>query len=104
MRLVVERSGGVAGISQTSSISTDQMPAEEALRVTNLVEAAGFFGLPPVIRSTEPGADRFQYKITVESEQGNHTVQVDEAAVPPRLQPVLNWMKESARPRRQLTS
>jgi hypothetical protein len=97
MRITVERSGGFSGISQTNSISTDQMPAEEAQKVADLVEAAGFFELPAVIRSKEPGADRFQYKITVESEHGTHTIQVDEAAVPPRLQPVLNWMKNSAR-------
>ena len=99
MRVSVERSGGFAGISQTKSISSNQLPAEEAQKVADLVEAAGFFELPSVIRSTEPGGDRFQYKITVESEHGTHTVRVDEAAVPPSLQPVLSWMKDSARTR-----
>ena len=97
MRLVLERSGGFAGLSQTYSISSEQMPAEEAQKVVDLVQAARFYELPSVIPSTEPGADRFQYRITVESEHGTHMVQVDEAAVPPRLQPVLNWMKNSAR-------
>jgi hypothetical protein len=99
MRVVLERSGGFAGISQTLGVSTDQMPEEEAQKLRELVEAAQFDELPSVIRSTEPEADRFQYKLTVESEHGTHTVQVDEAAVPPSLQPVLNWMKNSARPR-----
>ena len=99
MRVSLERSGGFAGISRTHSISSGELPPEEAQKVADLVEQAGFFELPPVIHSTEPGADRFQYKITVESEQGSHTVQVDEAAVPPRLQPVLTWMKNSARTR-----
>ena len=99
MRVSLERSGGFAGITRTHSISSDELPPEEAQKVANLVEQAGFFELPPVIRSTEPGADRFQYKVTVESEHGSHTVHVDEAAVPPRLQPVLNWMKNSARTR-----
>lgn len=101
MRVSLERSGGFAGISQTNSVSTGQMPAEEAKKVADLVDAAGFFELPSVIRSTEPGEDRFQYKITVETEHGTHTVQVDEAALPPRLQPLLNWMKNSARPQAQ---
>jgi hypothetical protein len=101
MRVVLERSGGFAGITQTKSVSTDQMPAQEAQTVSDLVGAAGFFDLPPVIRSTEPGTDRFQYKITVESENRAHTVQVDEAAVPLRLQPVLNWLKSSAEPSRK---
>jgi hypothetical protein len=98
MRVVLERSGGFAGISRTNSISTDHMSTEDAKKVSDLVEDAGFFALPSEIRSTEPGADRFQYKITVESENRTHTVQVDEAAVPPRLQPVLDWLKNSARP------
>jgi hypothetical protein len=96
MRIDFERSGGFAGISRTYSFSSDQMPAEEGRKVADLVEASGFFGLPPVIHATEPGADRFQYKITVESEQGSHTVQVDEGAVPSGLQPVISWMKNSA--------
>jgi len=72
------------------------MPAEDSRKVADLVEASGFFGLPPVIRATEPGADRFQYKITVESEQGSHTVRVDDGAMPPGLEPVIAWMKNSA--------
>src|ERR1700758_5456815 len=97
MRIVLERSGGFAGIRQTNSVSTDQMPAEEARQVANLVAGAGFYELPSEIRSNAPGADRFQYKITVESERGTHMVQVDEAAVPPRLQPLLDWLKSFAR-------
>jgi len=95
----MERSGGFTGIPRTHSVSSDQLPAEEAQKLHDLVQAAGFNELAPVIRSSEPGADRFQYKITVEGEHGTHAVQVDEGAVPPRLQPLLNWMKNSARPR-----
>ncbi|MGB9236837.1 MAG: protealysin inhibitor emfourin [Terriglobales bacterium] len=97
MRILVERSGGFAGISQTNSLSTDQVPAQEAKKIADLVEAAGFFELPAVIESNGPGGDRFQYKITVESERGAHTVNVDEAAVPAGLEPVLVWMKSRAR-------
>jgi hypothetical protein len=99
MKIVLERSGGLAGIRRTSSVSTDEMPAEEARKVADLLDKAGFYELPPVIRSTGPEADRFQYKITVEGERGTHVVQVDEAAVSPRLQPVLDWMKSFARTR-----
>ncbi len=101
MRISIERSGGFAGINQTTRVSTDELPAEQGPEVASLVEAAGFFELPSVISSIGPREDRFQYKITVEGEQGTHTVQVDEAAVPPRLQPLLNWMKNSARTRAQ---
>jgi hypothetical protein len=97
MRIKVERSGGFTGINLTNSVSTDQMSAEEAKKISDLVGTARFFELPSVIRSNPPEPDRPQYKITVETERGTHTVQVDQAAMPAQLQPVLNWMKSSER-------
>ncbi len=97
MKIVVERSGGFAGIRQTHTVSTDQMPKNEADHLTGLVQQSGFYQLPSVIRSTGPGADRFQYQITVDSERGTHSVQVDEGAVSPQLQPLLDWLKNYAR-------
>jgi hypothetical protein len=95
MRIEVQRSGGFANINQSSRLSTDEMPEEQAQQLTDLVKESRFFELPSEIRSSRPGADRFQYKIKVENEQGGHTVQVDEGAVPPSLQPLLNWVKNS---------
>lgn len=78
------------------------MPKDEAEQLTNLVQQSGFYELPAVIRSTGPGADQFQYQITVDSDRGTHSVQVDEGAVPTRLQPVLDWLKNSARAKQKL--
>jgi hypothetical protein len=97
MKIDIERTGGFAGISQSHSISTEQLPAEQAQTLRGLVDASDFYELPSVIPSAGPERDPFQYKITVESERGTHTVQAGEAAVPPRLQPVLDWVKNSAR-------
>jgi hypothetical protein len=91
-----ERSGGFAGLRQTRSISSGELSAEEQKRLTDLVESARFFDLPAVLRSSTPQADRFQYKIGVETGQLKHTVQVDEAAVPDELQPLIAWLKKMA--------
>jgi hypothetical protein len=99
MQIKLERSGGFTGIPQTHSVSTDQLPEEEARQVSELVQKAGFYELPATIRSTQAGADRFQYDITVESERGAHKVTVDEGAVPSQLRPLLDWIKKSARTR-----
>ena len=64
--------------------------------MADLVEAAHFFEQPAVLRSSVPGADRFQYRISVETGQLKHTVQVDEAAVPHQLQPLIAWLKKVA--------
>jgi len=97
IQIQFERSGGFAGIRQSHSISSDTLSPEEENKIIGLIETAHFFDLPPVLRSTQPGADRFQYKISVQSEQRQHTVQVDEAAVPAELQPFLAWLKIAAR-------
>lgn len=99
MQIQFERSGGFAGIRQTHSVSSDALPAEDQKKLTELVQGARFFELPATMRATEPGADRFQYKISVETDQGKHTVQVDEAAVPTQLQPLLAWLKIDAHTR-----
>ncbi len=85
-----------AGIPNANGLG-QTFPKEEAEQVVRLVQQAAFYGLPSVIRSTAPGADRFQYQITLDSERGAHSVQVDEGAVPPQLQPLLEWLKHSAR-------
>ena len=97
MKISLERSGGFAGIRRTHNVSTAEMPKDEAEQLTNLVHQSGFYELPSEIRSTGPGADQFQYQITVDSEQGTHSVQVDEGAISPQLQPLLDWLKNSAR-------
>jgi Emfourin len=96
MQIKLERSGGFTGIPQTHSVSTDQLSQDDARQVSDLVRKAGFYELPATIRSTQPGADRFQYDITVESERGAHKVTVEEGAVPSQLQPLLEWMKKCA--------
>jgi hypothetical protein len=95
MQIQFERSGGIAGIRKTQSISSAMLPAEEEKKMADLVGAARFFELPPVMRATEPGADRFQYRISVETEKGKHTIQVDEAAVPAQLEPLIAWLKDT---------
>lgn len=96
MKIRFERSGGFAGIPLQRNVSSDALPAEERNKLAELIETAHFFELPPLLRATEPGADRFQYKISVETEQGEHTVQVDEAAVPAPLQPLISWLRTAA--------
>lgn len=96
MNIRFERSGGFAGLRHTRSISSGELSAEEQKRLADLVQAARFFELPAVLRSSVPGADRFQYRISVETGQLKHTVQVDEAAVPHQLQPLIAWLKKVA--------
>ncbi len=97
MRIRFERTGGFAGMRLTATIDTEALPLERADELRRLVDAASFFDLPTTIRSSAPGADQFQYQLTIEVEGRRHTVEVSEAAAPEALQPLLRQLTILAR-------
>jgi hypothetical protein len=99
MRIHFERTGGFAGTRLVATVDSQMLPPEDAGNLHGMVEAAGFFDLPSVIAAKTPGADRFQYRLTVETPDRRHRVEVDEAAVPARLRPLLEWLTILARKR-----
>ena len=89
MKIQLKRTGGFTGIPLNVTIDTDQYEEEERKTLAELVEAAQFFSLPEKIQSASPGADRFQYRITVETPEKSHTVEVGESAAPDPLQSLI---------------
>ena len=99
LRIQFERRGGFAGIALGTSIDLDTLPAAERERIQALVESADFFSLPPNMGSQEPGGDRFQYTVTVQSAGRSHTVRTDDAGAPPALRSLLESLVSAARTR-----
>jgi hypothetical protein len=95
MRIFFERTGGFAGIKIKTSLDSSTLPPREARRLQRLLKQSGFFNLPPVLESGEPGADRFSYKVTIETEGRKHTVEAAEAAVPGTMRPFLDFLARS---------
>jgi len=91
MRLSFERSGGFTGILQTKTFDTDALTNEAAAQLIHLVEAADFFRLPAMIATTAQ-PDRFQYQITIETGDRQHTINVSESTAPGTLRPLLDWL------------
>jgi hypothetical protein len=99
MRIVFERSGGFTGMIVTTTVDTAILSPMERSTLHSLVEAADFFRLPGAIASpAQP--DRFQYQITVEDGDRQHTVILGEAAVPGTLRPLLDWLMDAIRTKR----
>ena len=96
-----ERTGGFAGMRIVETVDSDSLSQEEARRLRELVEAAGFFKLPKEIVDPAGGADRFLYTLTVEMEGRRHTVRTGEAAAPPGLRSLIRWLTVVARKGRQ---
>ena len=92
MRIEFERTGGFAGLTLKKVIDSDKLPPEDANKLYQLVEASDFFNLPKAISASAPGVDRFHYTVTVNASGKKHTVDVDEAAIPPKLKPLIRWL------------
>jgi hypothetical protein len=99
MHIQFERSGGFAGMRLTAAIDSDTLSPDDAAALRDLIHTASFFDLPAKSQKSPSGADRFQYKVTVESADRRHTIEIDESAVPPSLRPLLTWLTEKAKSR-----
>jgi hypothetical protein len=97
MKIEFERSGGFAGMRIQATVDTETLSAEAADELRAAVEAADFFNLPRKITARDEGADRFQYRLTVDAGQQKHTVETSDAGAPDALQPLLRRLTVLAR-------
>jgi hypothetical protein len=95
MRIIFERTGGFAGRKIQGTVESSSLSERQAKRLRELLDKSSFFHLPEKLTPEISGADRFYYKITIESETGIHTVEAAEAAIPPHLRPLLDWLTRS---------
>ena len=92
MNIHFERSGGFAGLRTAQDVDSTNLSPEERSELDRLVEAAHFFEIPADVRAANPGADRFQYRLTMKDGSREHTVGIDKAATPVSLRPLLRWL------------
>jgi hypothetical protein len=99
MRIHFERTGGLAApaMKRSCTIDTVALPEAEAKELAELVAAADFFKLAPPAPAPK-GRDMFHYKLTVDHEGRQHTVEAAETSVPAALRPLINWLKSRAAP------
>ena len=81
-------------------VMTESLSPAEAEEMEALVESAHFFDLPSILRPPTQGADRFQYKLSVERGDEFHTVETSDSATPQDLQPLIERLTEAARSQR----
>jgi hypothetical protein len=93
MRISYQRTGGFAGMVLNFDIQTESLSPEEGQSLLELVDAAGFFDLPSKIVSGEMGVDRFHYKLSISTEEQQHTVEVGDASAPDNLWPLLEKLR-----------
>jgi hypothetical protein len=79
MKVIVERSGGFAGIIRRGEQEWSALSPAQQTALQKLLDA----GAPPA--ATQLGADRFTYKIEVHDEHGIRSFTLPEALMPAYL-------------------
>ena len=97
MKIHFERGGGFAGTHITATIDSKALTQDEGQELGELINSVNFFDLPPLITAKKRVADRFNYKLTVETEGKLHSVVIDEGAVTPELRALLQWLTAKAK-------
>src|SRR5882724_4052394 len=97
MRVRFERSGGFAGITLGGEFDSANLPPEQTSELNRLIEGSRFFELPAVIRTTQAGADRFQFTVSVDTGTQKHSIELDEKSAPENLRPLLKWLTDAQR-------
>jgi hypothetical protein len=79
MKVIVERSGGFAGMIRRGEKALSALSPEQRAALQKLLDA----GAPPA--ATQMGADRFTYKIEVQDEHGTRSLTLPESLMPASL-------------------
>ena len=75
MKLVVERSGGFAGITRRGERDGSALTPEQHAALQKILKSSSDF-------SPAPGADRFNYVVEVQDDNGTKRIRVPESAMP----------------------
>jgi hypothetical protein len=98
-RIKFERTGGFAGMRLASDFELDDLPEDQAAQLCELLDDVDFDELPENLMKGNPVPDGFTYTITVESEEGQHTVTTSDTSAPSKMQPLLELLYQIARQR-----
>ncbi len=80
MLVTIIQSGGVTGIRYGLSLNTDDLPAEAAAEIYQLVADCDFFSLPRSIHFND-GRDGFLYTVSVTSDEQSHEIIFNPSAI-----------------------
>lgn len=96
MRVVLERSGGLAGLRRVSRLEPAALtPADQAL-LREAAQRAKLFDLPRALRTPEPRPDRFGYRLEVEDGGRVAEVRFDEGAASEALLDLVQLVQDLA--------
>jgi hypothetical protein len=101
VRIRFESEGGFGyfpGLQRPVELDTEQLPAEEAAKLEQLVQAAGLLGRPDEAGEPQPGAaDHRTYTVTVEHGARSRTIRLTDPIQHPPLQALVDYLTAEQR-------
>ena len=94
MRVTVERSGGFAGMTKTSSVDRDALAPADAETMDELVRDVD--DAAPIADAPSRERDRFEYSVTLETGEGLRTINASESQASPSLRRLIEWVTSTA--------
>ncbi len=96
-RVSFRRSGGLAAFKPLeTSVEIVDEHGEEASELARLLDEADVPTLARQSRPPAPGADQFEYTVTVESEDERHEVTLAQSQMPADLRPLIKRLERRA--------
>jgi hypothetical protein len=97
VKLSVVSGGGIAGIMTRTEVSSASLSPADARVLEQKVAESGLLEMPlePARQTSQP--DELQYELTVEHDEGSHTVRVPEGDLPDGVRSLIQWAEEKRR-------
>ncbi|WNW10514.1 hypothetical protein RRX38_04890 [Pseudomonas sp. DTU_2021_1001937_2_SI_NGA_ILE_001] len=98
MKVCFVQSGGFVGAVRRYEVDTEQLPAELAQHLRQLVLDSGLRASGQVIASQ--ARDGREYELTIEDQSSTLCLVFDEHNIPQAVRPLLGFLQRQARPDR----
>jgi hypothetical protein len=95
MKILFERTGGFAGRKLEGVLDSSDLPPNQTQQLRELLKKSRILEMPAFLALPNSGADQFNYKITIQNENGDHTVEAGDSAIPVEMRPLLDFLARS---------
>lgn len=97
MRIVFEQTGGFMGRKTNLTLDLNDLPDSQGELLRLLLDQADFLTLNESYPASSSSRDQFQYRVTVQTDDIEHTVQAAESSIPDSLRPLIDELSRLER-------
>ena len=96
--LIAMKAPTAPAMNRDYTIDLATLPAEEAEEIQRLVRQMDLAALANHLIGKASRPDAFYYRIVIEDQGGQYTIQASDADLPAALRPLVDWLTKRASP------